>query len=157
MARGQATVEFILIVVIMLTILATISIPMINEVTDWVADMGVAVSMGSSAQRVVSTAEEVALMGCGSYKKVRVAVDDNPLAAANLRWGKDAVWGNYSDQDGTPHELRQLDYPSFVRLDGGCDQYVGGASREYVVTVSKDCSAQRPTAGETSVGEVCYA
>ena len=137
--RAQVTIEFILIMVIMITILSTIAIPMINEVTDDIIDTSVAVSIASSVQRIVNTGEDVSMMGCGSYKNITIFVESDPLAQANIFWydvAEPKIGGNYTNIDGTFVEVFPVTVPKGITLSSGCP--VDGGNT-YHVKVEKGC------------------
>ena len=85
LVKGQVTIEFILILVVMLTILTTISIPLINAMRDEVSDVSIATSLASSVYSIRSAGEELSLAGCHSFKDVTVFVDNSdPFTLANV-------------------------------------------------------------------------
>ncbi|MCD6522736.1 MAG: hypothetical protein J7K68_03225 [Candidatus Diapherotrites archaeon] len=139
--RAQVTVEFILLLVIMLTMFATVSIPLVNYVTDTISDTSIAINLGASVQRIRNTAEEVALMGCGSYKNITVYVESDPLAQSNIRWNSTYIWGDYYDNKGEKQILSKVAIPDYIKISSGCPI----ALNTYEIRIEKDCTSQNPT------------
>jgi hypothetical protein len=155
------TVEFVLILVIMLTILASVSMPAVDDVTNWVEDTSTVVSLAAGQRRIVNTAEEIAMGGCGSYKTVKVYVDPVQITYKNatLLWNRDVVWGEFSDTDLDEKELSRLSYPDYIKLttlESGSECFV--RNNTYFVKIEKDCSATRhdPVGPVPGIGGVCW-
>jgi len=156
--KGQVTVEFILILVIMLTILATVSMPAVDDVTKWVDETSTVVSLAAAQRRIINTAEELSMAGCGSYKNIGVYVDPVHITyrEASVVWDSDYVWGSFTNATGDTQELVKLHYPDYIKISvpvcaGGCCV----VNNTYVVRVEKDCSTSRPTV-PAGIGGVCW-
>jgi hypothetical protein len=137
--RGQVTIEFILILVVMLTVLATLSIPLAKDVAEQTIDTGVAVSLASSVQRVAQAAEEVSYSGCGSFKTVPLYFDPDPFSIPSLLVDNENVWGNYSDMVDDVQRTKKIPYPKYIKMTVDCQS----AGNTYTVKVEKDCTVDR--------------
>lgn len=151
MARGQVTIEFILILVIMLTVLATMSIPMAKDVADEAIETGTAVSLAASVQRIAQSADEVSYAGCGSFKNVTVYVEPDALSQPSVYFNDTRVWGEYYDMAGDPVSTQQLAYADYTKLTAYCK----AEGHVFTVKVEKDCGAQRhnPVQDGTPLGD----
>jgi len=138
-ARGQVTIELILILVIMLTVLASMSIPMVKDMADQSIDVGTALALSTSAQRIAQAADEVSYAGCGSFKNVTVYIEPDALARPCLYFNESRVWGEYDDMAGDTVSTKQLAYADDIKLHS----FNGASDHVYTVRVEKDCSKQR--------------
>jgi len=137
--RGQVTIEFVLILVVMLTVLATLSIPLAKDVAEQTIDTGIAVSLASAAQRIAQAAEEVSYSGCGSFKNVTVYLDHDAYAIPSILVDSEGVWGNYSDMVDDTQTTKHIPYPKYIKLTAYCPS----SGDTYTVKAEKDCSVDR--------------
>jgi hypothetical protein len=84
---GQVTVEFILILTIMLAILSIMSLPLSEEARHDVEGASRAANLAAVATKLKSTAAEVSMMGCESYKDLIVYLDEDIDAEVSLDLG----------------------------------------------------------------------
>ncbi len=145
--RGQVTIEFILVLVIMLVILATVSLPLVDQLQQDVGDTGTAIGLATVQQKIANTAEELALSGCGSHKSIRVFVDADPFNQARVEWNSTHIYGEFYMLDNTRKQMRAVPFPSYIKLENST---LGGGY--YGVTVTKYCNSANPT----SLGCVGY-
>lgn len=139
--RGQVTIEFILVLVIVLVILATISLPTIDRIEQDISDVGTAASLAANQQQIVNAAEELSLSGCGSRKTIRVFVNEGPFAQQNITWTSSYVNGSFFFLNGTAASLRGATYPDYINITAAA-----GSGGYWPVTVAKNCNFARPTA-----------
>lgn len=143
--RGQVTIEFILVLVIMLVILATISLPLVDWLDQSVSDTGMAISLASVQQKIANTAEELSLAGCGSHKTIRVFVGADPFNQAKVEWNSTHIKGEFYMLDNTGKNMTAIRFPDYIKLE---NTTIGGGY--YDVKVTKDCGSP------TSLGCVGY-
>ncbi len=136
--RGQVTIEFILILVIMLVILATISLPAIENMEVEVKDTGLAITTAAIQQRLLTASKELQLSGCGSQKTITVHLDENNcFTPAKIEWNETHIFGAYMTIAGDQMLLKEITYPEHISLVGSTTSSLG----YWDVTVKKDCSA----------------
>ncbi len=144
----------------MLTVLATLSIPLAKDVAEQTIDTGIAVTLASSAQRVAQAAEEVSYSGCGSFKNVTVYLDPDPFAATTLYVNKTGVWGEYFDLVNDKQKTKLIPYAKYIKMTAYCGDY----GNTFVVKVEKDCSTDRidplqdegvADNGKAHIGDAC--
>ena len=133
--RGQTTIEFILVLVIMLVILATISMPTVERMEAAVTDTGHAIGLASAQQRLITTANELSLAGCGSQKTLTIYIDEDSLTPAKLCWNATHVWGKYFQLDGTTKALKDIAYAGNINFTAS-----GLGSNYWKVAVKKTCA-----------------
>ena len=153
--KGQMTVEFILIMVVMLAVLGSVTFPIVNSMTDSARDTSRAVALASAQRRIINTAEEVSMGSCGSFKTVGIYIPPEVLSEPNLLWDKTHVWGNFTNSTSDSIALRKLEYPIYIKIEGGAydgdtppactPNCVPAKNNTFFVTIRKDCSATRPT------------
>lgn len=134
--RGQVTIEFILVLVIMLVILATVSLPIVDRLEQDVSDTGIAISLASVQQKISNTAEELALSGCGSHKTIRVSIDADPFNQARVEWNSTHIYGEFYMLDNTLKHMKAIGFPAYIKLE---NTTIGGGY--YEVNVTKDCGS----------------
>ena len=152
MARGQVTIEFVLVLVVMLTVLATLSIPLAKDVAEETIDTGIALALGSSAQRLVQAAEEVSYSGCGSYKNISIYIEPDALAGATMYIDDDEVWSEYTNMTADQVTTKKLTYAKYTKMTAYCGAY----GHTYVVKVEKDCNSQRPAPEQLGNGKTLF-
>jgi hypothetical protein len=152
--RGQVTVEFVFLVVIILVIFTTVALPLVNSGSTSTEDASNALAMAAAQQKIAATADEVSGMACDSFKYVWVSVPDGPfvqgklvLNAAGASQG--SVTGVFFTADGTQKALKTVSTPGFVTFE----KITGGACgpRDYQVALRKLCSSAS-TAPLSSIG-----
>jgi len=148
--KGQVTIEFILVLVVMLVILATVSFPLVDWLEQGVSDTGIAVGLATVLQKITNTAEELSLAGCGSHKVIRVFVDADPFNQAKVEWNSTYVFGEFYMLDNTLKYMKAIPFPSYIRLvnntlDGGY----------YEVTATKVCNDGIHPSSSGCVGYGC--
>ncbi len=143
MARGQITVEFILILIIVLTIITTVSIPLIQFATDTLQDTGNGVLLAQVVGEIKSAADSVSMSGCGSYEIVHINTGElnssigSGLYSINITGtgaGDVAVKFRYYLQNGTEVSGKTVLLPNYISVS--CKNKDG----IYDVNISKDCT-----------------
>lgn len=147
--KGQVTIEFILVLVVMLVILATVSLPTVERIEQDVTDTGTAVNLVAVQQRILNTAEELSMAGCNSHKTIRVFVDADAFNQAKVSWDQNTIGGQYYQLDNTQKFLKNIPFPDYIDLFGSM---VG--SGYYNVQVTKQCASVRPSSSGC-VGDGC--
>jgi hypothetical protein len=144
---GQITIEYILIMVIMLAVLGSVTLPIVNNMTDVTRDTSRVVSLAAAQRRIINTAEEVSMSSCGSFKVVGIYMTPEVLAAPNVLWNKTHVWGNFSNASGNSFNLTRLEYPSYIKIEGGtCPAGCMPISNNtFFIRVLKDCTGTGTT------------
>ncbi|MCD4739724.1 hypothetical protein K8R43_00875 [archaeon] len=139
---------------IMLAVLGSVTFPKVNSMTDFAGDASMAVSLAAGQRRIINTAEEVSLGGCGSFKTIGVYMPISLIAYPNLLWNETHVWGNFTDSNHTVIYMKPLVYPSYIKITGGtCNtppppSSPGACTIEenvYSIKIEKDCSLLHPT------------
>ncbi|MCK4328067.1 MAG: hypothetical protein KAW41_06420 [Candidatus Diapherotrites archaeon] len=138
--RGQVTIEYILILVIMLVILATVSMPTVEQVEADVTDTGNAINLAAAQQRIISTANEMKLTGCGSKKTITVYIQRDLFTPARIEWDASKVWGNFTHMSGETSKLKSLGYPDNIKIDR-----VSGSGGYWDISIAKDCTGAPPS------------
>ena len=136
--KGQVTIEFILVLVVVLVILATVSLPTVDRIEQDVTDTGLAVSIASVQNRLANTAKELRMSGCGSHKNITVYLDANVFNEANVTWDGSEVNGFYRQLDGELKEMKGVPYPGDMMMIMS-----SGPGPYWDVEIKKIC----PTAG----------
>ena len=144
--RGQTTIEFILVLVIMLVILATISMPTVEKMEAAVTDTGHAISLASAQQRIITAANELSLAGCGSQKTLTIYLDEDALTPVKLYWDVAYVKGQYYQLDGTIKDLKDAPYPGSMKLTNS-----SLGSNYWSVKVRKECGSS----ASGCIGSIC--
>ncbi|MCD6414081.1 MAG: hypothetical protein J7L23_00440 [Candidatus Diapherotrites archaeon] len=151
-AKGQITIEYILIIVIALAILGSVTFPAVNDMTDAAKDTSMAVLLASAQQRIINTAEEVSMASCGSFKNIYIYIPPKYIQAPNVLWDKDYVWGNFANSSGDVNSIGKLGFPDYIKITGSCPSAVNNT---FKVTITKDCTNSRPTASGGVGVDVC--
>ena len=138
--RGQVTIEYILILVIMLVILATVSLPTVDQIEADVTDVGNAVNLASVQQRIVSTANEMSLTGCGSTKAITVHIQQDVFTPGRIKWNKTHVWGYFMQLDGEEKTLKSARYPTNIHIDNKTR-----TGDYWEMQIDKNCTGAIPT------------
>ncbi|MFC2174672.1 hypothetical protein ACFLQ2_02270 [archaeon] len=115
--RGQVTIEYILVLVIMLVILATVSIPTIEQIEVDVTDTGNAINLAAVQQRIASTAREMSLTGCGSTKNITVHIQQDLFTPLTITWDGNKVGGQLKLMNGTDRDLKDLTFPDTIKVE----------------------------------------
>ena len=143
--KGQVTIEYILVLVIMLVILATVSMPTVEQIEADVTDTGNAVNLAAAQQKIASTATQMSLAGCGSRKLVTVHIQRDLFTPANITWDANKITGFFMRVNGTVLELKDLPYPQSVAITIPTIQ---PSNKEYhALNITKDCSAGASPSG----------
>lgn len=137
--RGQLTIEYVLILVIVLTIISLVSIPLINYTEDTVLDVGYGVLLGGELNRISNAIHAISVSGCGS--SARVSVNLNQLADTSpiIDINSTHITASYYLQNGTRVAVKAVEYPPYTSIS-----LQGGSSGDYLV-IQKDCSHERPS------------
>lgn len=153
--EGQITIEFILIVVVLLAILSVVTFPVVEKMTDSAQDTSRAISLAAAQRRIINTAEEVSMGGCGSFKTIDVYIRPDVDSEPNIIWNTTHVWGNFSNSTLYEVNLTRLPFPKYIKLDKGfADGDCVGQNLTFYVTVLKDCSDVRPTTVSAPAGNI---
>jgi len=143
-SKAQVTVEFVLILVIMLAVLATISLQVVDEVTAMIEDSALAVNLAAAQERIVTTAEEVSTGSCGSFKEIGIYIDPSFLSLrdAEIHWNGTHVMGNFTDSTGQVVNLKALQIPYYITIDNqGCNVV---RHNTYYIKIIKNCTDPTP-------------
>lgn len=141
--KAQATIEFILVLVIALTILTTISIPLTEFTGNTIQRTSSLTNLASQKQKISQTAESIALSGCGSKKiiTVQIPVQEQAEYCAGLRINKKNITGHITTGRGV-RNLTSTEINKFIKIDSP-DKYT--VNESYRIEVKKDCETQWPT------------
>ncbi len=136
MARGQVTIEFVLILIVVLVIVSTISIPLISYTEENVRDIGGAIVLSQEINKIVKSAEDLALSGCGSSKTVYIDTNqlDSVVGAYSIKIKDQAINASFYLQNGTRVNLKPVSLP----------QYIAVSCNGNEISLSKDCTTVYP-------------
>lgn len=143
--KAQVSIEFILILVVMLAILGSVTFPTVNKMTDSAEDTSKAISLAAAQRRIINTAEEISMGSCGSYKVIGIYLTDVPFGT-NILWNKTYVWGNFTNSSQGEETLRAIDYPPYIQIYGGACSFPCNVKNEtFFIEIRKNCSQIDPS------------
>ncbi len=123
MARGQITIEFVLILIVVLVIITSVSLPLINYASDTLMDTGSAVILAQTIQRIKGSADAVSTAGCGSYQIIPIDKQqlDSVVGVYYITISGDGgapvkVNASYYLQNGTLVSLKPVFLPEYVNV-----------------------------------------
>ncbi len=136
MARGQITIEFILILIVVLAIISTVSIPLVNFASDTIQDTGNAVLLRQTMDKIAGVSKLVSSSGCGSRVLLNIDTDqlNSTVGVYNITISGKNVFASYMLQNGTIVSLREIQVPDYISI----------SCTGNVLNISKDCEHPNP-------------
>ncbi len=139
MDRGQVTIEFVLILIVILVIITTVSIPLVNYASDTLRDTGNAVLLKQDMDKILGISRIISSSGCNS--SANITIDKGQLNSSIGVYSlniTDSIHASYMLQNGTNVSLKPVELPNYV--DVSCVDKGDHA----IVMVRKDCNTLHP-------------
>ncbi len=137
MASGQITIEFVLILIVVMVIITTVSIPLIQYASDTLQDTGNAVLLYQAVDDIRAAADSVSMSGCGSYKTIVIDTNqlDSAIGAYSINITGDGnspieVVFSYYLQNGTHVKGKPIELPPHISV----------SCKDNDITLTKDCN-----------------
>ena len=138
MGRGQVTIEFMLLLIVVLVIISTVSLPLIQYTTDTLVDTAGGIVLSQEVMKIVKTSDDIAMSGCGSFR--RIFIDQSQLDALvnyyNINISSGIVKGMYLLRNGSYAYLKPYSVPNYV--DFKYNDTTGS------LLITKDCDTPTP-------------
>ena len=135
--KGQITIEYVLILVIVLTIVSLVSIPLINYAEDSIKDVGYGVLLANKISKILDAIHTVSVSGCGSRKVLVIPSGFSDLGAG-IVINSENITGYYYLQNGSLVYQKAYSYPDYISIS--CS--VSDEGVRFVI--ERDCSTKRP-------------
>jgi len=145
--KGQITIEYVLVLVIVLTIVSLVSIPLINYAEDSIKDVGYGVLLANKISKILDAIHTVSVSGCGSRYTVNVSLSPLDTLGARITIDQENISGSYYLQNGTLVSVKTYSYPDYIKVT--CNTFGNTAK----VVIERDCSTKRPN-NNCVIGEV---
>ena len=130
-SSGQLTIEFILLLVIVLTIVSTVVIPIINDSRDMLSEASMAATLSAASQKISETARAISYSGCGSAKTIEIYVTQDVFMNPTI--SQDGI-AQFTMFDGETKTIKSTPLPSGIALS-----ITGPVDGIYTVRVARVC------------------
>jgi hypothetical protein len=147
--RGQVTLEFMLMIVVLLAFFGSVTQPFITDTTNGLQEAATATMLATAQQRIINTAEQVSQLSCGASTRIAVTVPSDEFTRPNVTWNPAWAPGKVAGgflRLGAPQAnyTEPQSIPTNIKIEE--DLTVPASAPNYFIKISKDCSSPSPTA-----------